>query len=327
MEIINRKVKKYEIFVSVILPLYNTNNDHLISSIKSILNQDYTNFEFLILDDGSSIPIKIPFNDNRIIFLKNDINIGVAKSLNKLISLSKGKYIFRMDSDDISKRNRISKCISILEKNKNIDILGTAAKNFGSNNRTIINPMSNEGIRSSLIFFNPIIHPTVVFRSSSISSKGILYPSDYLNEDYSLWSKLILNNNINFFNLNNVLLKYRVHKNQITNMKRIKLEDDSLNIKLNILNNYYRLKFNDYENLKLFFNFKRKIPLEKFKDCFIPISKILIKGSFNSNIEYFYFKKNIKFHLIKLYFWNLTNNFSKQLLIYFPYFFYNLLNI
>ena len=115
---------------------YNAEN-HVTEAIESILNQTFTQFEFIIVNDGSidnTKSIVLQFSDQRIIFVDNIKNIGLAASLNKAIKLAKGKYIARMDADDISDKHRLQKQFNVLESNHNFNVCVTPIKLFGIEN-------------------------------------------------------------------------------------------------------------------------------------------------------------------------------------------------
>ena len=110
--------------VSILMPMYNSEK-YIKESINSILNQEYKNFELIIVDDGSidsSIEIVKEYNDSRIKLYENIENKGLPYTRNKLLSLATGEYIALFDSDDIALKNRIKAQVEFLEKNKNIDI-------------------------------------------------------------------------------------------------------------------------------------------------------------------------------------------------------------
>lgn len=204
---------------SIVLPTYNTNEKFLREAIQSILNQTEKNFELIIIDDGSSgndYEIAKSFRDERIRVYRNNRNSGLPYTLNRGISLAKGKYICRMDSDDISLPKRLETMIQYMEKNKDIDIVGSGKINFGINNKRIIMPSTNDEIRATMFFQCPFVHPSVFFRKSSIDLYGIRYLSDEKAEDYNLWAECALNRDIKFANVKKCLLKYRLHSNQIT---------------------------------------------------------------------------------------------------------------
>lgn len=219
--------------VSVIMPTYNTPEPLLKSAIESILAQTYKNFEFIIIDDGSinnDFEIIKSYEDERISAYQNVHNSGLPYTLNRAISLSKGKYIARMDSDDISLPKRLEEMVKFLEKNKDIDIAGSYYREFGSRHRLVKVERYNEIIRPTMILTCPFCHPSIVFRKSSIQKYNIKYSNEEKAEDYNLWVKCSLNKEIVFANLDKVLLKYRIHGEQLT----IKNKDDFL---LNAMNN------------------------------------------------------------------------------------------
>jgi len=113
--------------VSVVMPVYN-GEKYLRESIDSILNQTYTDYEFIIVNDGSNDKteeIILSYNDNRIRYIKNEKNLQIVKSLNRGIELAKGRYIARMDADDISLPRRFEKQITFMENNLEIGVCGT----------------------------------------------------------------------------------------------------------------------------------------------------------------------------------------------------------
>lgn len=196
------------------MPVYNSES-YLESSINSILAQTHNNFEFIIINDGStdsSLNIIKSFNDRRIKLI-NQKNSGISKAINKGISISKGDYIARMDSDDISLKNRLSHQVFFLEKN-NLDAIGS--------NVIYIDKHSKEFSRSFVIK-DPlkiskklyaskaaIFHPTFFIKSEVIKNVG-LYNTNLTNlpEDLHLYLKL-LNNGFKIGNTKKILLKYRI---------------------------------------------------------------------------------------------------------------------
>lgn len=122
--------------VTVLMSMYNTPLEQLKESIESILNQTYKNFEFLIIDDGSKkecVNLVKSYNDKRINLVRNEQNIGLEKSLNKGLKLAKGKYIVRIDTDDIAYTDRIEKQVDFIKKNSEYSIVGSKAEIFDEN--------------------------------------------------------------------------------------------------------------------------------------------------------------------------------------------------
>lgn len=210
--------------VSVIISTYNEEK-YIIDSIKSILNQDYENIEIIIVDDASTdntVENIKKIKNKKIRLYINDVNKKLAHNLNFAISKSNGKYIARMDADDISIKKRIKVQVEYLEKNKDIDIAVSFAKTFGDSNIIKRTPCSHEEIRATLLFTNPICHPTVMFRKESIDFK---YDENCIaGQDYELWTRII--DKKKFGVINKVLLNYRVLKRQ-RNPKYLQLQKEN----------------------------------------------------------------------------------------------------
>ncbi len=200
--------------ISVIMPAYNTEK-YLEESIKSILNQTFTNFEFIIINDGSKDNTKkiieiYKKKDKRIILLNNPKNLGLQVSLNRGLKLAKGKYIARMDSDDISLSNRFQIQINFLNRNKDIFLVGGSAiviNEKGEKAGCFIKNDSSKRIKKKLLKSNPFIHPSIMFRN-----ERVYYREKFVcSEDYDLYLRLLTDNK-NMKNLPNVLIKYRIRK-------------------------------------------------------------------------------------------------------------------
>ena len=130
--------------VSVLMPVYNVKEEYLRESIESILNQTFTDFEFIILDDCSSNNVEEivkSYGDDRIRFYRNSENLGIAKSRNKLMDLARGEYSALMDNDDISHPERLKKQVDFLDNNPDISILSTAYETFPEKH-IIVHPKS-----------------------------------------------------------------------------------------------------------------------------------------------------------------------------------------
>lgn len=205
--------------ISVVMPVYNEEK-YLKETIDSILNQTYTDFEFIIVNDGSTDrtdEIILSYKDKRIVYLKNETNLQIVKTLNKGIKCAKGKYIARMDADDISLPERFEKQTAFMESNPEIGVCGTWVQIFGDNKitRTRKYPTASNEIKMALMFYSPIVHPSVFIRKSLFDKYA--YTEDYEKaEDYYLWYQV--KNNFNFANLPQVLLKHRLHGEQTSTL-------------------------------------------------------------------------------------------------------------
>lgn len=201
--------------ISVIMPVFNSER-FLGLSIDSILNQSHPSLELIIINDGStdeSEKIITSFNDKRIVYLKNHENLKIAKSLNIAISHAKGKYIARMDADDIAHPDRLKIQFDFMEANAHVDACGSWITAFDTNgdHRLIKYPIQHEEIKIRLIFECPIAHPTVFAKSKFF--KENIYEELYIPaEDYKLWSDAIEKHR--FHNIPAPLLSYRIHSDQ-----------------------------------------------------------------------------------------------------------------
>lgn len=209
-----------DISVSIILPVYN-GESYIEKSINSILEQDYTHYELLVINDGStdktaSILDKLSNIDKRIIVIHQDNN-GLVYSLNKGIMMSKYDYIVRMDADDISLPNRISEQIQFMEENPEVVCAGTAYEIIDENDYAInmlTPPIDNEEIVSYLEKGHSVIcHPSAIIRKQTLIQVGQYREEYYPAEDLDLWLRLSEIGMIH--NIPKSLLKYRVHGNSI----------------------------------------------------------------------------------------------------------------
>lgn len=209
--------------VSVIMSVYNSEK-YLNKAIESILKQTYTNLEFIIINDGSTdsslkIIRKYLNIDNRIKLIDNIENKGLIYSLNKGIELSKGKYIARMDADDISSKHRIKEQVEFMESNRDIILCGTSSIIFLDGKEYIrkrINILSDyEKVKANSIFECSFVHPSVILRSDIIKKENFNYKEDYKHaEDFGLWAELIPKYKV--FNINKPLIRYRITKRSLT---------------------------------------------------------------------------------------------------------------
>lgn len=178
--------------ISVILPFYN-NESTILKSLRSILNQSEKNFEIIIINDGSKDKsekkILNIIKKKNIKYLKNRINKGLAYSLNKGIKKSNGDLIFRMDADDISKKNRIKIQKNFLVKNPNISLLGTNAEYFdkrGIYEKSSLK-LTDKEIKKVINFKNEFIHSSVVFRRTFFNKLNGYDVFLRRGQDHDLW--------------------------------------------------------------------------------------------------------------------------------------------
>ncbi len=196
--------------VTVLMPVYN-GEKYLAEAIESILTQTYTDFELLIINDGSrdrSVEIIQSYDDRRIRLVNNEHNLGLVKTLNKGLDQALGKYIARMDQDDVSLPERLAEQVSYLDHHPKIGLCGTWIEVFGLGSYIEKYPTDHDTIKASLLFYNALAHPTVVMRKQMFEQYDLRYSIEYLHaEDYELW--LRCSNCFEIANLGQVLLKYR----------------------------------------------------------------------------------------------------------------------
>ena len=227
--------------VSIIMPTYNTPYKYLSEAIQSILNQTFKDFELIIIDDSSTeyndpLDIKRIINeDKRIRLISNQRSKGVAGALNTGLDNSCGKYIIRMDSDDISINTRLEEQVDFMEHNHEISILATYAKEFGISNRLLKSEKEDYSIKTAFMFQSGLVHPTICIRSDILNKYGLRYNENVKNEDYDLWTQCALIDKIKFATLPKVLLKYRTHKKQVTKTKSTEITRNGLDVRMNYI--------------------------------------------------------------------------------------------
>ena len=211
--------------VTVLMPVYN-GEKYLREAIDSILSQTFTDFELLIIDDGSSdksFKIINSYQDLRIKIIQNPKNVGISASLNDGLSLAKGKYIARMDCDDISLSNRLQKQIDFLDEHPEVVVVGCYMEmiDFEGNklNQQYEYPLSHEDIVNSMLILNPMGHPSVMFRHIEVVQIGgyrsIKEWNGVSTEDYDLWLRVAARN-YELANLSEFLMHYRNHPKSLT---------------------------------------------------------------------------------------------------------------
>lgn len=211
--------------VSVVMSVFN-DEKFVSQSIKSILNQSYKNFEFIIVNDGSSdntrnLVLDWEKVDNRIVFLDRKKNRGLPYSLNEGITIAKGKYVARMDSDDVAVIDRFEKQLKFLEENPEVDIVGGQVRHIDSNGSEVDSlrlPLSFKEIKSVAEFACPINHPTyMVKKKAYLLLKGYREAFVYA-QDYDLILRAI-DHELRIENMPDVLLHYRFMPYKISTNK------------------------------------------------------------------------------------------------------------
>lgn len=202
--------------ISVIMSVYNGER-YLREAIESILNQTFTDFEFIIVNDGStdsSLEIIQSYDDERIKIINNEKNIGLTKSLNKALKVARGEYIARQDADDISLPNRFEEQIKYLERHPEVALLGTNIYKIDENGKIIGKyiVLAKPSIKD-LFNGNQFNHGSVMFKKEVIDELGGYNELFKYAQDYELWLRIAKHYNIR--NVTQILYKLRSHDENI----------------------------------------------------------------------------------------------------------------
>jgi hypothetical protein len=199
--------------VSVVLPVFNGAR-YLPAAIESVLDQTFRDFEFVIIDDGStdSSPEIIDRCQDERIRWYSQPNHGLAYTLNRGIGLARGVYIARQDQDDISFPNRLARQVEFLESNPACGLVGTWSQIWADDaptDRMHAHPAENAALQFRLLLDNPFVHSSVMLRASCLDEVGLysIDPSRQPPEDFELWSRVA--RRFDVANLPDVLHAYR----------------------------------------------------------------------------------------------------------------------
>ena len=213
--------------ISVIMPVYN-GEKYLAEAIESILTQTFTDFELIIVNDGStdsSLETIERYNDRRIKLINNSKNLGITKSLNIALKEAKGKYIARQDADDISLSTRLEEQLKYIETHPEVGVVGTNVYNIQEDG-TISGSscLDPKPTLEKLLKDNRIIHGSIMMGKRVIEEVGYYDDAFRISQDYELWLRISKNYEIR--NIKNPLYKLRAHKKRITivNLKEATLE-------------------------------------------------------------------------------------------------------
>lgn len=282
--------------ISVIMSVYNGEN-YLFEAIESVVNQTFKNWELIIINDCSNdktgeILSDFAAKDERIKVHTNEVNLRLPTSLNKAISLSEGKYIARMDADDICLPERLEKQYKFMEENSDTDLSSCrflTVKNGvyasgGAGGRCDL-----EALKAMLLVSNPILHPGVIAKAEVM--KELCYDTTLTcTEDLELWTRMVCKN-YKIQNLPECLLIYRLHDKQITSTT---LERQRTEV-LSIQNNYYATFFNkmDEQMQRFYINgiyFKDKADIKNYLTYAKWLKKATAKSFNKSAVNYALFE-------------------------------------
>lgn len=262
--------------VSILFPIYNTAS-FLKESIDSILCQTYTDFELIALDDCSpdnAKEILEEYDDPRIVRYRGERNQGLANVLNVGMNMARGKYVARMDSDDISLPNRLEVQIKYLKEHPDIDLCSCGMELFGARSEIWVRESDPEKIKITALHHSPILHASSVWRKESFDKFGLRFRQDMVPaEDYDMWCRAIAAG-LKLVNIPEVLYRYRIHESQATQDRTKRLRKDN-----EVRKNYLNLIFPNVE-----INNQFQLIWVNFKHPFFD-NKILIKRTLRNIIK------------------------------------------
>lgn len=214
--------------ISVVMPVYNTEILILKEAVDSILNQTFRDFEFIIVDDCSGEAVRKflqGLRDPRIRLIRNETNLGVTKSLNVGFRAAQGKYIARMDADDIALPVRFEKQYALMENHPEVIVCGSSVEVFGARRQAPVRPRADEepdmeAYRVKMLFTNPgPVHPTAFFSHEKLLEHHIEYDESLpYAQDYGMWTVVCDYGDV--WKIGDVLLRYRAHAGQVSSAHR-----------------------------------------------------------------------------------------------------------
>lgn len=200
--------------ISIIMGVYNPRRERLLKALDSIIGQTYPNWELLLYDDGSNpAPAKCirtaAERDCRIVYIRSDGNQGLAYALNGCLRRAVGRYIARMDDDDIAAFDRLEKQYAFLNAHPRFQWVGSNAELIDADGVWGYQKMPEFPVRKDFLYNSPYIHPSVMFRREVLIENGgySLDPQDRQGEDYELFMRLH-RNGCRGYNLQEPLLQY-----------------------------------------------------------------------------------------------------------------------
>ena len=273
--------------VSVLTPIYNTNPEHLRMAIESILNQTFTDFEFLILNDSPNNTelddIVKSYPDKRIKYAKNEHNLGISESRNKLLDMARGEYIAVFDHDDISMPSRLEQEVDFLDNHPSIGVVSGFMELFGEKKGIREYPKYDADIKMWMTDNCSVSHTASMIRKSVLDDNGIRYEGYYSPaEDYRLFARLM--EHTKFYNIQTPLVKYRFFAGNTTHTQAKRMSRAHHEIQLDFINKFwaYNIAYKKHISERTMFRFFLFgfIPLFKIKSRkiylfgFIPIFRI-----------------------------------------------------
>lgn len=200
------------------MPVYNT-APYLREAVDSMLAQTFGDFELIVLDDCSpdnAQEILDIYSDPRIVRYRGERNQGLANVLNVGLGMARGKYIARMDSDDISLPDRLQRQVDYLENHPDVDLCSCAMELFGAREGLWRRDADPDKVRITALFFSPVLHASSLWRREAFERLGLRFDQQTVPaEDYDLWCRALVAG-LRLVNLPDALYRYRIREGQAT---------------------------------------------------------------------------------------------------------------
>jgi glycosyltransferase involved in cell wall biosynthesis len=291
--------------ISVVMSIYNEPEEWLRESIESILNQSFSDFEFIIINDNPTREFnevllrEYQKKDNRIAIINNDVNIGLTKSLNKGLEITRGEFIARMDADDISSRLRFEEQLRFFYRNPEVSIVGTSARLVGEKNKNWHVYKQNDFLKCLFLQGNFITHPSLMMKRDVVNDIGLRYDPYFLkSQDYDFIVRA--SKKVKISNIDKILLSHRVHKAQISTLDRCTQKSYGNKIRIRQLEEA-GVQLTDKEKT-LYLNFLNNQPLltkSELKFLFEILEVVIRKLLENHQYNKYYLQISFKIQMLK----------------------------
>lgn len=290
--------------VSILMPVYKT-ADYLREAMDSMLNQTFTDFELIVLNDCSpdnADEILDTYTDSRIVRYKGEKNQGLANVLNVGMDMARGKYIARMDSDDISHPNRLQVQVDYLESHPDVDLCSAGMHLFGEKDEVWSRSADTEAVKVIALFYSPILHASSVWRKESFDKCGLRFRQEMVpSEDYDMWSRAMAKG-LHLVNIADALYEYRIRPGQATgDTEKTKARD------IEVRKNYLSLVFPNCSEMEIdgFANLKHR-------ECADEVHNIISALEKENSRTAFFDQKKLQTQLGKYYQVILVNELQKN---------------
>lgn len=273
------------------MPAYNAEL-YISEAIESILSQSFEDFEFIIINDGSTDrteEIILNYNDSRIRYVKNEINIKLVASLNKGLKLAKGEFLTRMDADDISLPNRLITQVNFMLDNPNIDISGGQMDIFGTHEGTSNYPLTHEECLLCLLDQPSFSNNLFIIKTEKVKAHNLFFDFNYLHaEDYKFYTDAL--KVLRGANVTQTLTKYRQHDDSVTAKYFNIAFENRKKIRINHLKSIFALDTSISEVFYGHTSLKKALALKNIRTLAInkypSVSKSYIDQLFFQNLWY-----------------------------------------